>query len=121
MSALSGPKYAYSASANLGDGVFDDRARRVTITAEPGEALAPVIDGEQFSGLARLELSLGTVDLIPWTAVRCPGGEWLAPLWRAGDLKSLCIRTTEPRQILGLRAGLSAYQAFRCAGEHAGR
>lgn len=49
----------------VGDGVFDDRARRVTITAEGDQRLAPVIDGEQFSGLARLELSLGPSLRIP--------------------------------------------------------
>jgi hypothetical protein len=49
----------------VGSRVFDDRARRVTIVAEPGEVLGPVIDGEQFSGLARLELSLGPCLRIP--------------------------------------------------------
>lgn len=48
-----------------GAGVYDDRARRVVITAEPGEVLAPVIDGEQFSGLERVELSLGPTLRIP--------------------------------------------------------
>jgi len=49
----------------LGKQVYDDRARRVSITAEPGEHLGPVIDGEQFSGLARMELSLGPTMRIP--------------------------------------------------------
>lgn len=49
----------------VGERVFDDRVRQVTIAAEPGEVLAPVIDGEQFSGLARLELSLGPSLRIP--------------------------------------------------------
>jgi hypothetical protein len=49
----------------VGERVYDDRARRVTIAAEPGEVLAPVIDGEQFSDLARLELSLGPALRIP--------------------------------------------------------
>jgi hypothetical protein len=49
----------------LGSRVFDDRARRVRITAEPGEHLGPVIDGEQFADLARVELSLGPTLRIP--------------------------------------------------------
>ncbi|MBK7824122.1 diacylglycerol kinase family protein [Nannocystis sp.] len=52
----------------VGENVYDDRARRVRITAEPGELLGPVIDGEQFSGLARLELSLGPPLRIPTLA-----------------------------------------------------
>ena len=52
----------------LGKQVYDDRARRVRITAEPGEPLAPVIDGEQFSGLDRVELSLGPSLRIPTLA-----------------------------------------------------
>lgn len=43
----------------LGRRVYDDRAREVTIVAEDGEILNPVIDGEQFFGLSRLELTLG--------------------------------------------------------------
>ena len=49
----------------VGDNVYDDRARNVVITAEAGERLGPVIDGEQFSGLDRLELSLGPALRIP--------------------------------------------------------
>ncbi len=49
----------------LGKGVYDDRARDIVITADPGEQLGPVIDGEQFSGLRRLELSLGPGLRIP--------------------------------------------------------
>jgi hypothetical protein len=49
----------------VGKGVYDDRARRVVISAEPGETLGPVIDGEQFGGLARMELSLGPALRIP--------------------------------------------------------
>lgn len=43
----------------LGRKVYDDRARRVRITAEDGEVLNPVIDGEQFHGLSHVELTLG--------------------------------------------------------------
>jgi len=43
----------------LGKQVYDDRARNVRIVAEHGERLGPVIDGEQFFGLERIELSLG--------------------------------------------------------------
>ncbi|MFY0541719.1 hypothetical protein [Nannocystis pusilla] len=43
----------------LGRKVYDDKARRVRITAEDGEALNPVIDGEQFHGLGHVELTLG--------------------------------------------------------------
>ena len=49
----------------VGEHVYDDRARRVVITADAGEVLGPVIDGEQFSGLERLELSLGPALRIP--------------------------------------------------------
>lgn len=49
----------------LGSQVFDDRARRVRITAEPGEHLGPVIDGEQFAALSQVELSLGPTLRIP--------------------------------------------------------
>lgn len=49
----------------LGTQVYDDRARRVRITAEAGERLGPVIDGEQFADLAQLELSLGPTLRIP--------------------------------------------------------
>ncbi len=48
----------------LGRNTFDDRARRVRITAT-GQPLAPVIDGEQFTGLDHLELSLGPILRIP--------------------------------------------------------
>lgn len=43
----------------FGRKVYDDRARRVLISAESGEVLSPVIDGEQFHGLTRVELTLG--------------------------------------------------------------
>ncbi len=49
----------------LGTKVYDDRARRVRITAEGGEHLTPVIDGEQFAGLGSLQLSLGPTLRIP--------------------------------------------------------
>lgn len=49
----------------LGKQVFDDRARKVSIVADSGEPLGPVIDGEQFFGLGRLELSLGPALRIP--------------------------------------------------------
>ena len=48
-----------------GQGVYDDRAHEVVITADPGETIAPVIDGEQFAGMRRLELSLGPGLRIP--------------------------------------------------------
>lgn len=43
----------------LGRKVYDDRARHVRIVAEDGEILNPVIDGEQFFGLTRVDLTLG--------------------------------------------------------------
>lgn len=43
----------------LGRKVYDDRARHVRIFAEDGEILNPVIDGEQFFGLSRVDLTLG--------------------------------------------------------------
>ncbi|MBK8266289.1 MAG: hypothetical protein IPK80_33800 [Nannocystis sp.] len=49
----------------LGKQVFDDRARRVSIIAESGEVLRPVIDGEMFAPLERVELSLGPTLRIP--------------------------------------------------------
>lgn len=49
----------------LGKKVFDDRARSVRIVADAGERLGPVIDGEQFFGLERLELSLGPALRLP--------------------------------------------------------
>ncbi len=49
----------------VGHGVYDDKARTVVITAEHGDRLGPVIDGEQFSGLDRMELSLGPGLRIP--------------------------------------------------------
>jgi len=49
----------------LGARVYDDRARTVRITAEAGERLGPVIDGEQFADLRRIELSLGPTLRIP--------------------------------------------------------
>jgi hypothetical protein len=49
----------------LGTKVYDDRARKVRITPEPGERLAPVIDGEQFADLGPLQLSLGPTLRIP--------------------------------------------------------
>ena len=49
----------------VGEGVYDDRACNVVITAADGERLGPVIDGEQFSGLDRMELSLGPGLRIP--------------------------------------------------------
>lgn len=49
----------------LGTRVFDDRAREVRVTAEAGERLNPVIDGEQFSDLGQLQVSLGPTLRIP--------------------------------------------------------
>lgn len=49
----------------LGRKVYDDRAREVTICAEDGEILNPVIDGEQFFGLSHVELTLGPRVRIP--------------------------------------------------------
>ena len=43
----------------LGKQVFDDRARNISIVAAAGECLGPVIDGEQFFGLDRVDLTLG--------------------------------------------------------------
>lgn len=52
----------------LGKKVYDDRARNVRIVAEPGEQIGPVIDGEQFFGLDRVELSLGPSLRLPTLA-----------------------------------------------------
>lgn len=52
----------------LGRKVYDDRARSVRISAEDGEVLNPVIDGEQFFGLSRLELTLGPRVHVPTLA-----------------------------------------------------
>lgn len=49
----------------LGRDVYDARARTVAIRAGAGERLKPVIDGEQFYGLERLDLSLGPSLRIP--------------------------------------------------------
>ncbi|MEZ4452252.1 MAG: diacylglycerol kinase family protein [Nannocystaceae bacterium] len=49
----------------LGRDVYDARARTVVIRAGDGERLKPVIDGEQFFGLERLDLSLGPSLRIP--------------------------------------------------------
>ena len=59
----------------LGRKVYDDRARRVRITAEDGQILNPVIDGEQFHGLSHVELTLGPRVELPtfasnWYAAR---------------------------------------------------
>ncbi len=49
----------------LGRNVFDDRIAHVKITADPGHAIDPVIDGEQFYGLRELNLSLGPTMQVP--------------------------------------------------------
>lgn len=52
----------------LGKQVFDDRARNVRIVAGEGERLGPVIDGEQFFGLDRIDLTLGPSLRLPTLA-----------------------------------------------------
>lgn len=42
-----------------GGQVFDNRVRNVSIVAAAGEQINPVIDGEQFHGLDRIDLELG--------------------------------------------------------------
>ncbi|MEZ4383299.1 MAG: diacylglycerol kinase family protein [Nannocystaceae bacterium] len=42
-----------------GRNVYDDRARRISIVAAQGDRINPVIDGEQFYGLDRVDLELG--------------------------------------------------------------
>ena len=42
-----------------GRNVYDDRARRISIVAAEGDRINPVIDGEQFYGLDRVDLELG--------------------------------------------------------------
>ena len=49
----------------LGKQVFDDRARRVSIVAADGDILHPVVDGELFPELDRVELKLGPKLRIP--------------------------------------------------------
>src|SRR5690606_12586450 len=49
----------------LGRQVFDARARAVSIKTAEGDRFNPVIDGEQFYGLERIDLSLGPSLRIP--------------------------------------------------------
>lgn len=48
-----------------GKQVFDNQVRQVSIVAQEGERINPVIDGEQFYGLANLQLSLGPSLRVP--------------------------------------------------------
>ena len=59
--------------AKLGHGMTERAAKRITLVARGPEDLAPVVDGEQFSGFR-------TVTLTPGPTVRVPrlGGGLLA-------------------------------------------
>ncbi|UQA63180.1 hypothetical protein [Polyangium aurulentum] len=63
-------------------------------------------------GVGRVELSLGKVGLIPWTSVRYQNDDWLAALWRTGEIQQLCIRTVYNRRILGIRTTTKTHEAF---------